>query len=135
MCQTRDTNLTTGKATLITKVSYEAITIGFYSNVQPLIMQYKLEAELVGCIIADMTFLKTEGRIKPEEPSESSTYSNNPQKLYWAVHFELVMVVEGRNLRYEARWPLSKDLKEGERQGIHAKGQVSIAAAFQPGTA
>ncbi|KAF2181396.1 hypothetical protein K469DRAFT_590044, partial [Zopfia rhizophila CBS 207.26] len=63
-------------------------------------------AELAGYIEADMTFLKTEGRIEPESPSETSTYSN-PQRQHWAIHFELVIIVEGRNLRYEARWPLS----------------------------
>ncbi|KAF1949105.1 hypothetical protein CC80DRAFT_497783 [Byssothecium circinans] len=91
-------------------------------------------AERAGSIVADMTFLKAEGLIEPESPSEFSTYSST-EKRHWAVKFELVMVVEGRSLSFKARWPLKSDLKAGQRQEVHAQGQVCIAAAFQPGTA
>jgi len=55
---------------------------------------------------------------------------------YYAIEFELVMIVDGRNLRYEARWPKSTAvgaIPEGQR--VHARGQICIAAAFDPGTA
>ncbi|KAJ4299563.1 hypothetical protein N0V90_004809 [Kalmusia sp. IMI 367209] len=92
-------------------------------------------AELAGSIIADMTFLRDEARIQPEGPSEFSEFSEEPQRLHWAVHFELVMIVEGRNLRYQARWPMKKDLHAGQEPDIQAQGQICIAAAFDPGTA
>jgi hypothetical protein len=79
-----------------------------------------------------MTFLRDEARIQPEGPSE---FSEEPEKLHWAVHFELVMIVEGRNLRYQARWPMEKDLHAGQQPVIQIQGQICIAAAFQPGTA
>lgn len=83
-----------------------------------------------------MTFLKDEGHIQPESPSEFSTYSGPRAPKYWAVTFDLVMIVDGRNLRYEARWPPSTDVDaRNHGQRVHAMGQTSIAAAFRPGTA
>jgi len=96
--------------------------------------QRLIGAELVGSIIADMTFLMTEGHIQPELPSEFSKYSNSEGR-HWAVTFDLVMIVDGRNLRYEARWPPSKDDEMSQQQVVHAQGQICIAAAFKPGTA
>ncbi|KAF2175978.1 hypothetical protein K469DRAFT_608704 [Zopfia rhizophila CBS 207.26] len=92
-------------------------------------------AERAGHIVADMTFLKDRGLIQPEAPSHYSTFRLNPQRRHWVVNFELVMIVDGRNLRYEARWPPTEDLEFGEEQTVHAVGQECIAAAFQPGTA
>ncbi|PVH99820.1 hypothetical protein DM02DRAFT_629036 [Periconia macrospinosa] len=92
-------------------------------------------AELAGSIIADMTFLRDEGRIQPESPSQFSKFSEEPEKRHWAVHFELVMIVEGRNLQYQARWPMQKDLQAGQQPSVQAQAQVCIAAAFRPGTA
>ncbi|CAI6338266.1 unnamed protein product [Periconia digitata] len=92
-------------------------------------------AELAGSIIADMTFLRDENHIQPERRSESSELDEEPELLHWAVRFELVMIVEGRNLRYQARWPEAKNLRAGQRPHIRAQAQVCIAAAFQPGTA
>jgi hypothetical protein len=53
-----------------------------------------------------------------------------------------VAIVEGRNLRYEARWPPTDNHEEirkrkwaGESSYVVLEtAQVSIAAAFQPGT-
>lgn len=87
--------------------------------------------------MADMTFLKEEGLIQLQPPSEYSTFSGrkDPPK-HWSVEFQLVMVVDGRNLRYEARWPVPReDGQFPQEQTVQAKGQFSIAAAFQPGTA
>jgi len=84
-----------------------------------------------------MTFLRDENLIQPEGPfefSESCEFSEAPEKLHWAVHFDLVMIVEGRNLRYQARWPKAEDLHTGQQSDIQAQGRICIAAAFQPGT-
>lgn len=92
-----------------------------------------IEAEIAGKIEVDMTFLRDDGHIEPVLPSEFSIKSRAP---YWAVEFDLVMVVEGRSLHYEARWPPSGDeMRASQPQKVHAHGQVSIAAAFKPGTA
>jgi hypothetical protein len=77
--------------------------------------------EEAGKIMADMTRLVREGRIKPVEPEEGCTW-----KRHYKIEFELVMIVEGRNLRFEARWPAGGN--------VVAENTVSIAAAFRPGT-
>jgi hypothetical protein len=81
----------------------------------------ELEAEIAGEISADMTFLVTDGLIQPIEPEPG--YAG---KLHYRIEFELVMIVDGRNMRYEARWPKGGEARSG--------GQISIAAAFRPGT-
>jgi hypothetical protein len=78
-------------------------------------------AEEAGRIVADMTFLLTNKLIEPSEPEEG--YKG---KLHYRVRFELVMIVEGRNLQFEARYPTGGEVIEGKR--------VCIAAAFVPGT-
>lgn len=88
-------------------------------------------AEKAGTIIADMTFLKTEGHIQPQPPSELS----GSKKGYWEVPYEVVMIFEGRSLRFLARWPREEDLRPGQRQEVLARDQICVAAAFQPGTA
>lgn len=82
-----------------------------------------------------MTFLKEQNLIQPERVSISNMYPDR-NKLYWAVHFDLVLIIDGRNLRYEVRWPsLTEEQKaEGEQQVTKKEGQVCIAAAFHPGT-
>ena len=82
-----------------------------------------------------MTFLKDEGHIQPKLPSEWSTFWGSENR-HWEVTFDLVMIVDGRNLRYEARWPSLKDTEAAShQQSVQSKGQICIAAAFQPGTA
>jgi hypothetical protein len=44
------------------------------------------------------------------------------------VEYDLFAIVEGRNMRYEARYP------SGEQGKVREAGQISIAAAFKPGT-
>jgi hypothetical protein len=68
-----------------------------------------------------MTFLRDEGYIKVVEAQPG-----DPWKSHYEVELELVMIVNNRDLRYEARWPVG-----GEVRG---NGQISIAAAFRPGT-
>jgi hypothetical protein len=83
-----------------------------------------------------MTFLRDENHIQLETPSAHSTYRGPKAPKHWAVEFQLVMIIEGRNLRYEARWPLPNTENHGPQgQTVQAKGQISIAAAFLPGTA
>jgi len=102
-----------------------------------------LGAELAGTIIADMTFLKTQGLIQPQPPSQWSTYAHSEGDTYtylrgthYAVIFDLVMIVNGRNLRYEVRWPSMGDVETfSQHPSVQAQGQINIAAAFKPGTA
>jgi hypothetical protein len=88
----------------------------------------------VGSIEVDMSFLKNEGRIQPQLPSSSSSHYGT-QKKHYEVHYEVALIVEGRSIRFEARYPVSAELKEGVEQTILAMKLVGIAAAFQPGTA
>ena len=83
-----------------------------------------------------MTFLKTKKLIQPELPRQmNAKLSKAMRRGYWTVDFEIVLVVQDRNLRYEARWPKRDCLEPGQIQKVCARGQVCIAAAFQPGTA
>ena len=88
-----------------------------------LIRSNRLGAEKAGCIVVDMTFLKTEGHITPIVPEEGKRGTK-----HYKVEFELVMIVDGRNLRYEARYPI------GDEGQVQQRGQICIAAAFVPGT-
>jgi hypothetical protein len=81
------------------------------------------KAEKAGSITADMTFLRTEGLIQPTTPGPGEK-----GKKHYKVEFDLVMIVDGRNLRYEARYPM------GGAGQVQMKGQTCIAAAFVPGT-
>lgn len=83
-----------------------------------------------------MTFLKTEGRIQPEPVSVASAFVGKSKKV-WVVEFELVVIVDGRNLVYEARWPIPTEGEDAMlvQQEVCAKGQTCIAATFKPGTA
>jgi hypothetical protein len=83
-----------------------------------------------------MSFLRDENHIQPTEPSESSVHFGNKSKSYYLVEFDLVMILDGRNLRYEARWPPAEQLgKFGQTQRVQDSGQICVAAAFKPGTA
>lgn len=87
----------------------------------PPLLTALIGAEEAGRIVADMTFLLTDKLIEPSEPEEG--YKGKP---HYKVRFELVMIVEGRNLRFEARYPVGGEVIEGKR--------FCIAAAFEPGT-
>jgi len=78
-------------------------------------------AQQAGVVISDMTKLVKAG-VFPLITPESGMRG----KPHYKVEFELVMIVNGRNLRYEARWP-----KGGQATGT---SQICIAAAFKPGT-
>ncbi|CCD54394.1 hypothetical protein BofuT4_P124420.1 [Botrytis cinerea T4] len=81
-------------------------------------------AQIAGRIIVDMTFLRDKGIITPVYPEEGKD-----GKEHYRVEYELVAKVEGRALRYEARYPA------GEGGKVRGHGQFSIAAAFREGTA
>ncbi len=69
-----------------------------------------------------MSFLVDEGLIEVIEPDHDGA------KPHYKIELELVMIIDGRNLRYEARWPVGG---EGE---VRSRDQISIAAAFKAGT-
>ncbi|KAB8293932.1 hypothetical protein EYC80_009405 [Monilinia laxa] len=81
------------------------------------------DAQIAGRIIVDMTFLRERGIIKPVDPDDGKKGVK-----HYKVEFELVAIVEGRALRYEARYPAGEDGK------VLGKGQFCIAAAFKEGT-
>jgi hypothetical protein len=70
-----------------------------------------------------MTFLKDDPDFHPVEPDPGGK-----GQLHYRVEFELVIKIDGRNLRFEARYPTGED---GVVMGAR---QISIAASFQPGT-
>ena len=80
----------------------------------------------------DLTRLRDEGRIEPQQPSGAYAHS---QKRYWEVHYEVALIVEGRSIRFEARYPVEDALRPGEQQEVLGVKLVGIAAAFVPGTA
>ncbi|APA08662.1 hypothetical protein sscle_04g034320 [Sclerotinia sclerotiorum 1980 UF-70] len=82
------------------------------------------DAQITGRIIVDMTFLRDKNIIKPVFPEEVSSGMK-----HYRVDYELVAIVEGRALRYEAR------SLAGEGGKVWGNGRFSIAAAFREGTA
>jgi len=80
-----------------------------------------------GRIITDFTFLKDEGLISPII-SQQRKKGGGVTRSYYVVQYDLVVIVEGRNLRYEARYPSGAD---GKTMNVV---QTSIASAFRPGT-
>jgi hypothetical protein len=82
-------------------------------------------AQVSDKIKINMTHLKTQKKLQPvyPEPDEDGVIIGKP---HYKVEFDLFPIAEDRNLRYEARDPETGD--------VLAMGQVSIAAAFLPGT-
>lgn len=81
-------------------------------------------------ITVDFTFLKDKKLIQAKKPPRRSPH---PGK-YWEIEYEVVMIIEGRSLKFMARWPVKEALKPGEKQYELGMKQISIAAAFTPGT-
>lgn len=84
-------------------------------------------AQVAGKIVTDMTFLRDQGKIVPTYPEMQDGVAMKGQ-IHYEIQYDLVIVVEGRNLRYEARYP------SGSSGKTLKSGQISIAAAFKPGT-
>ncbi|TAQ88600.1 hypothetical protein B7494_g3060 [Chlorociboria aeruginascens] len=82
------------------------------------------DAQLVGSIVTDMTFLRDQGLIELTVPD-----AGEKGKPRWVVIYDLVVEVHGKNLKYFARYP------PGPEGTIRKSAQLSIAAAFRPGTA
>ncbi|RFU27660.1 hypothetical protein B7463_g8656, partial [Scytalidium lignicola] len=80
-------------------------------------------AEEVGRITADLTFLKTNNLIKPT----IGTNEKGKSFSYYEVQFDIWLIIEARNLRFEARSPLNKN-------EVSASANFCIAAGFSPGT-
>ncbi|KAH7305654.1 hypothetical protein BKA65DRAFT_443255 [Rhexocercosporidium sp. MPI-PUGE-AT-0058] len=106
-----------------------------------------INAQEAGKIVTDMTFLKDENMIELISPEPDSQGIREP---YYKIEYDLVPIIEKRNLRIEARWPASSsDDLDGDRSGMKPRkrrrntqrnvnvrmtAQISIAATFEPGT-
>lgn len=98
-------------------------------------------AQLAGSINTDMSFLRDEGYIRITQ-LEIDTYTQQPSgKPHYGVEYDIVVIIENRNLRYEARWPSKEAVYAGdqvlalpETTEVRQRGQLSLAAAFHPGT-
>ncbi|KAF8853665.1 hypothetical protein BDZ45DRAFT_628746 [Acephala macrosclerotiorum] len=80
-----------------------------------------------GRIVIDFTFLRDEGKIHPIRAKQDED-GNTIGQDYYEVTYDLVVIVEGRNLKYEAIYP------PGGKGTVRMVKQISIAAAFLPGT-
>jgi hypothetical protein len=83
-----------------------------------------------------MTFLKENGIIQPVEPPRWSTFpKSGKQRRHYSVEVDLVMIIEGRNLRYQVVYPPEDQAElQGKHQQVQAESRICIAAAFKPGT-
>jgi hypothetical protein len=88
-----------------------------------------------------MTFLRDEGHIQITYPKPDE-YGVTRGLPHYKVEYDIVVTVEGRNLRYEAIWtPKDNDQRSKKRKRsdqhkfeVLQTAQVSIASAFRPGT-
>jgi len=80
--------------------------------------------EVAGKILLDMTWLREKKIIRAVRGPKRQG------RLHYRVVYDLVAFVEGRNLKYEARYPAGA----GGKSHVQKTKQVSIAAAFEPGT-
>lgn len=98
--------------------------------------------QIAGRIVTDITLLKTQNLldiVEPKKDSEGETYG----KRHYRVEYDLVPIIKGRDLIYESRWPSSDILAQVEsdrkrrrlqKHEFKQTAQISIAAAFVPGT-
>ena len=75
-----------------------------------------------------MTFLREQNLIHPVLPKQDEDGVTRG-KAHCLVEYDLFPIVEGCKVRYEARYPV------GIMGEVQKAGQISIAAAFRPGTA
>lgn len=71
------------------------------------------------------------------EPKEKDVWGRPIGKPHYGIKWDLYVVVDGLNMRYEARYPACEK-KDGRviqptNPSSRHKGQISIAAAFKPG--
>ncbi|KAH8748526.1 hypothetical protein BGZ57DRAFT_835412 [Hyaloscypha finlandica] len=93
----------------------------------PLDHEYNNGARIVGKLVSDMTFLRDDRLIRRRAPRLDADGMKQGMAHY-VVTFDLVAIIECRNLRYEARYPANNSGK------VQKTDQVCIAAAFKPGT-
>ncbi|KUJ10151.1 uncharacterized protein LY89DRAFT_596900 [Mollisia scopiformis] len=101
------------------------------------------DVQLVGRVVTDITCLKDQNLLEIVEP-ETDHDGNLCGKRHYKVEYDLVPMIRGRDLIYETRWPSSdalarveNDRKKRRRLQKHEfkkTAQISIAAAFMPGT-
>jgi len=87
----------------------------------------RIGARIVGKLVSDMTFLRDDRLIRRRAPRLDADGMKQGMAHY-VVTFDLVAIIECRNLRYEARYPANNSGK------VQKTDQVCIAAAFKPGT-
>jgi hypothetical protein len=68
-----------------------------------------------------MTFLRTEGHIQPIRAEDRY---GRPLRPHYRVEYDLVMIIDGYNIKYEARWENDTDKR------VIGRKQINIAAAF-----
>lgn len=78
------------------------------------------EAIEAGKVTTNFTSLIKKGLIKPTTPAPGDAGVS-----HYHIEYDLVIIVNGRNLKYEVRWPPG-----GKAM---AEGQICIAASFRPG--
>jgi hypothetical protein len=88
-----------------------------------------LDAEIAGHIEFDVTFLKDDKIIETELGETKITRGKRKRirRRLWRITATLIVIVDGRNFRYEIRMP-------HDYNKVYGKGEVSLAAAFRPGT-
>lgn len=136
LCQILSPNLTIrSKDSRIGARRHRRITCQFTDS--------NVDAQIVGRIVTDVTSLKDRGLleiVEPEMDDDGELCGNR----HYKVEYDLVPMIKGRDLIYEARWPSSDSLSRTEndrrkRQRLEKyefkqTAQISIAAAFLPGT-
>ncbi|KAF2160207.1 hypothetical protein M409DRAFT_29292 [Zasmidium cellare ATCC 36951] len=91
-------------------------------------------AELLSDIVIDVSDLRRELPLEPLEPkADVGERTKVKNKNIRVVRFDLVVSVEGKQLKFEARWPPGARTPDEVR--IRKSGYVSLAPSFSPGVA
>lgn len=85
------------------------------------------DVQIAGKIETDFTKLRDTGKLRAVVPQADGNGVTRGEAHYEFI-YDLLAIVEGRNLRFFARYPA------GKRGSALATGQVSIASTFRPGT-
>lgn len=91
---------------------------------------FLIGASLLSFIEIDVSDLKDEFPTEPKASTGPRTRPKNRDNR--VVKFDLVIMVEGRQLKYEARWP--SGARSADEVRIRKRGYVSLAPSFAPGT-
>jgi hypothetical protein len=87
-------------------------------------------AYLLSTLEIDLTDYRDEFPVEPKwEAGPRAKVSSHVR----VVEFDLVIIIEGRQLKYEARWPAGTTRPEDVR--VRKRQYVSLAPSFAPGTA